>query len=68
MENTEELNDSVFQFSPIDRDSVTGFELWKAHEEYLVCYKYLHIFEFYKSLEKAKSNYLEYILNPKYVI
>lgn len=68
MENTEELNDSVFQFSLIDRDSVTGFELWKAHEEYLVCYKYLHIFEFYKSLEKAKSNYIEYILNPKYVI
>ena len=68
MENTEELNDSVFQFSLIDRDSVTGFELWKAHEEYLICYKYLHIFEFYKSLEKAKSNYIEYILNPKYVI
>ncbi len=68
MENTEELNHSVFQFSLIDRDSVTGFELWKAHEEYLVCYKYLHIFEFYKSLEKAKSHYIEYILSPKYVI
>ena len=63
-----ELIDSVFQFGLIDRDSTTGFELWKAHEEYLICYKYLHIFEFYRSLEKAKSHYIEYTLNPKYTI
>lgn len=63
-----ELIDSVFQLSLIDRDSTTGFELWKAYEEYLICYKYLRIFEFYRSLEKAKSHYIEYILNPKYTI